>query len=122
MCWEAYAASASEGRAGGPSPGPPERSRQSCHGAQFLGQSVAEQGDVPHAINQQRHALALREALPAPDARAISHSNLAIFLERSGTPSDLAESPRHQLAALVYHLVAGLGQELISTLSLRRWV
>jgi tetratricopeptide (TPR) repeat protein len=66
-----------------------------------------KQGHVPHAISQQRRALALREALRDPAARAISHSNLAIHLERSGTPSDPAESPRHQLAALIYHLVAG---------------
>ena len=71
-----------------------------------------EQGDVPQAIAQQRRALALREQLPDPSDRAISHNNLAIYLERSGTPSALAESSRHQLAALVYRLVSGLGQDL----------
>ncbi len=34
------------------------------------------------------------------------------YLERSGTPADLAEAPRHQLSALIYRLVAGLGQSL----------
>ena len=43
-----------------------------------------------------------REQLPDPDDRAISHNNLAIYLERSGTPSALAESTRHRLAALIY--------------------
>src|SRR5690348_7164649 len=64
------------------------------------------QGDVPQAITQQRRALALREQLPDPRDRAISHNNLANYLEYSGAPSALAESPRHQLAALIYRLVA----------------
>ena len=53
---------------------------------------------------------------PAPDERASSHHNLANYLERHGTPSALAESPRHQLAALIYRLVAGLGQQLQTSL------
>ena len=69
-----------------------------------------EQGDVPQAIAQERRALAIRDQLPDPSDRAISHHNLANYLERSGTPSALAESSRHQLAALVYLLVSGLGQ------------
>ncbi|MGH2358741.1 MAG: CHAT domain-containing protein [Candidatus Limnocylindria bacterium] len=71
-----------------------------------------KQGDVGQAITQERRALALREVLPDPQDRAISHNNLANCLERSGMPSAVAESPRHQLAALVYQLVAGLGQDL----------
>ncbi len=77
-----------------------------------LADLFAEQGDVPQAITQARRALALLEALPDPLDRAISHNNLATYLKRSGTPSALAESPRHQLAALIYLLVAGLGQDL----------
>ncbi|MDA1056092.1 MAG: tetratricopeptide repeat protein, partial [Planctomycetota bacterium] len=75
-----------------------------------------KQGDVAQAIIQQRRALALREQLPDPADRAISHHNLANYLERHGTPSALAESPRHQLAALLYRLVAGLGQSLQTSL------
>ena len=75
-----------------------------------------DQGDVPQAITQERRALALCQQLPDPRGRAISHNNLAIYLERHGTPSGLAESPRHQLAALVYRLVAGLGQDLQTSL------
>jgi tetratricopeptide (TPR) repeat protein len=75
-----------------------------------------EQGDLAQAITQERRALALREQLPDPAGRAISHNNLANYLERSGTPSALAESRRHQFAALVYHLVAGLGQQLQTSL------
>ncbi len=71
-----------------------------------------KQGDVAQAIRQQRRALALCEQLPDPRDRAGSHHNLAIYLERSGAPSALAESSRHQLAALLYFLVAGLGQDL----------
>jgi len=75
-----------------------------------------KQGDVAQAITQQRRALALCEQLPDPVDRAGSHYNLANYLERSGTPSALAESPRHQLAALIYRLVSGLGQDLQSSL------
>jgi hypothetical protein len=46
----------------------------------------------------------------------MSHNNLANSLERSGTPSTLAESPRHRLANLIYGLVAGLGQDLQTSL------
>ena len=69
------------------------------------------QGDVPQAITQQRRALALCEQLPAPGDRAISHNSLATYLACSDTPSALAESSCHQLAALIYWLVAGLGQD-----------
>ena len=75
-----------------------------------------EQSDVPQAITQERRALALREQLPAPHDRASSHNNLANYLECSGTPSSLAESPRHQLAALIYRIVVGLGQDLQTSL------
>ena len=44
--------------------------------------------------------------------RAISHRNLANYLESSDLPAALAESPRHQLAVLLYRLVAGLGQSM----------
>ena len=71
---------------------------------------------MPQAIAQQRRALAIRHQLPDPRDRAISHNNLAISLERSGTPSAFAESSRHQLAALVYRLVSGLGQDLQDSL------
>jgi tetratricopeptide (TPR) repeat protein len=69
-------------------------------------------GDDVQAIIQERRSLALCEQLPNPSDRAGSHHNLASYLERIGTPSALAESPRHELAALVYRLVAGLGQGL----------
>ncbi len=75
-----------------------------------------EQGDVVQAITQQRRALALCEQLPDTSDRATSHHNLANYLERSGAPSALAESPRHELAALIYRLVAGLGQALQTSL------
>jgi tetratricopeptide (TPR) repeat protein len=81
-----------------------------------LAQLFGAQGDVPQAIIQERRALALHEQLPAPEGRALSHNDLALYLERSGAPSALAESPRHQLAALIYRLVAGLGQHLQDSL------
>jgi tetratricopeptide (TPR) repeat protein len=77
-----------------------------------LGDLLDSQGDVARAITQERRALALREQLPDPEDRAISHNHLAEYLERHGTPSALAESPCHQLAALIYVLIVGLGRKL----------
>ena len=64
----------------------------------------------------ERRALAIREQLPDPADRAISHSNLANYLERHGTPSALAESPRHQLAGFIYFLAAGINQHVQTVL------
>lgn len=75
------------------------------------------QGDMAQAITQARRALALCDALPGPADRAISHNNLANYLQRSGTPADNAESPRHQLAELVYSFVAGLRLHLQTSLN-----
>lgn len=75
-----------------------------------------QQGDAAQAITQQRRALALHEQLPDPSDRAISHHNLTNHLERHGAPAALAEAPRHRLAALIYRLVAGLGQHLQTSL------
>lgn len=77
-----------------------------------LANLFVEQGDVDQAIVLGRRALATRDQLPDPAARAVSHNNLASYLDRSGGSSGLAESVRHQLAALIYRLVAGLGQSL----------
>ncbi|MFN0172509.1 MAG: CHAT domain-containing protein [Bryobacteraceae bacterium] len=75
-----------------------------------------KQGDGAQAIIQERRALAIREQLPDPSDRAISHNNLAIYLDRGGISSVLPESRRHRLAALVYFLVSGLGQDLQTSL------
>ena len=75
-----------------------------------------QQGDVLEAITQECRALALYEQLPDPRDRATSHYNLAGSLDRSGTQSAFAKSPRHQLAALIYRLVSGLGQDLQTSL------
>jgi tetratricopeptide (TPR) repeat protein len=72
----------------------------------------AEQGDIPQAIAQERRALVLLEQLPVPGDRAISHNNLANYLDRNDTPSAFAESIRHQLAALIYFIACGLRQHL----------
>jgi tetratricopeptide (TPR) repeat protein len=77
-----------------------------------------DQGDVAQAIRQERRALALFEQLPDPRSRATSHHSLANYLERSGSPSALAESSRHRLADLVYSLV--VGQQYLQT-SLRNY-
>jgi hypothetical protein len=71
--------------------------------------------DAPQAITQERRALALREQLSDPAGCAISHNNLANYLEEIGSPTALSESSRHQMASLLYRLVAGLGQHLQTT-------
>jgi tetratricopeptide (TPR) repeat protein len=81
-----------------------------------LADLFGKQGDVPQAITQQRRAMAVREQLPDPRDRAISHNNLASYLALQGTAPTLAESARHRLAALIYRLVAGMGQDLQTSL------
>lgn len=76
----------------------------------------ARQDDIAQAITQERRALALREQLPDPFDRTISHHNLAYYLERGGAPSALAEAHRHRLADIIYCIVAGLGQSLNTSL------
>jgi tetratricopeptide (TPR) repeat protein len=58
-----------------------------------------ELGDPTQAVAIERRALALRVRLADIDERAISHNNLAKYLDRLGL---LDESKAHQLAALVY--------------------
>jgi hypothetical protein len=74
------------------------------------------QDDIPQAIIQERRSLAIGEQSPIPANRAVSHNNLANYLTRSGTPSDLAESSFHQLAALIYMHVVSLGESLTTSL------
>jgi tetratricopeptide (TPR) repeat protein len=81
-----------------------------------LAELFSRQGDVPQAITQERRALAVCEQLPDPEDRAGSHNNLANYLGGQGTAPALAELARHQLAALIYRLVAGLGQDLQTSL------
>lgn len=78
----------------------------------MLADLISEQGDFSQAITQARRALGIREQQPDPEARATSHSNLASYLERSGTPAALAEAPHHQLAGLIYFLLSGFHQHV----------
>lgn len=77
-----------------------------------LANLFGQQGDWQQAIQQARRALALRATLPNPQERAISHNNLAKYLEKSGQSQAQAESRCHHLAALIYRLCAGLQQHL----------
>lgn len=74
----------------------------------------AERGDPSQAMALERQALALCNRLPNPQGRAISHHNLANYLDRGGQPG---ESASHQLASIVYHLVTGHHAELSGSLS-----
>jgi tetratricopeptide (TPR) repeat protein len=73
-------------------------------------------GDLVQAIAQQRRALAIRDQLPDPIDRAVSHGNLGNWLENSNTLFAVAESSRHRLAALIYSFVVGLEQQLQDSL------
>lgn len=75
-----------------------------------------QQGDLTQAIQQQRRALALFANLPNSQDRAISHNNLAGYLEKTTQPNNVAESRYLQLAALLYRLCAGLGEHLQTSL------
>ena len=54
--------------------------------------------------------------MPDPSDRASSHNNLAAYLEYHAKLPALAEASRHHLAALIYRLVAKLGQHLQGSL------
>lgn len=71
-----------------------------------------ERGDLPKAIALERRALVLKNTLPDPADRAITHNNLGNYLERAG---HLAEAAPYELAALIYRLVIGHGQDLQSS-------
>ena len=68
-----------------------------------------ERGDLDRAIALERHSLSLCSRLAAPSDRAASHNNLANYLEKAGR---IEESAWHVLAAGIYFLVSGHGQEL----------
>ena len=76
-----------------------------------LGDLFDDQGDALQAVELGRRALAMRQQLPDPVDRVSSHHNLAIYLAKIGTPSALTESACHQLAALAYRVVTGLGAD-----------
>jgi tetratricopeptide (TPR) repeat protein len=72
------------------------------------------QDDGPAAILQVRRALAIREQLPGIRDRALSHANLATYLDAQSGVS--AEANRHRLAAIVYQIEAKLSQDLQKSL------
>jgi tetratricopeptide (TPR) repeat protein len=71
-----------------------------------------ELGDIRQAITQERHSLALRDTLPDPSARAVSHNNIARYLLRSGDAATIAEAGRHSFASLSYSLSSELYEDL----------
>ena len=83
-----------------------------------LAKLFGEQNDWPQAIALARQALAKCEVSPDPLDRAISHSNLAVCLERvarAKAPA-LAEASSHQLASLIYFMLADQRQHLPTVL------
>jgi tetratricopeptide (TPR) repeat protein len=61
-----------------------------------------ERNEITEAIALERQALAVRNTLPDPSDRSISHNNLSNYYDRSGQHE---EATQHQLAAGAYRLV-----------------
>jgi len=76
-------------------------------------------GDTAQSIALERQSLAVKNQLPDPTARAISHGNLSIYLYQSGQPQAAAQ---HQLAAIVYCRVIGSGDLQNSLHNLGNWM
>jgi tetratricopeptide (TPR) repeat protein len=72
-----------------------------------------ERGDVSRAIELERQSLAIRERLPNPEDRAISHGNLSNYLHKVG---QIEEGARHLFAAITYLVVIGNQQHLTTFL------
>jgi hypothetical protein len=64
-----------------------------------------ERGDAARALTAAQEALAKSEELSSAEMRAGCHENVSTYLEKSGDPAGARE---HQLADLVYRLVARL--------------
>lgn len=77
-----------------------------------LAELFYEQGDVPQAIKLVRRALVDVNKIDDPAYRAEIHGRLARYLEHQGASTDTAEAPLHQLAALIYRVHAGLGDDI----------
>ncbi|CAG1002439.1 hypothetical protein MYXO_03130 [Myxococcaceae bacterium] len=87
-----------------------------CLKAKILGTLASlfdDLGDANQAVTQERRALELSKDCEDVADRAISHNNLAAYLNKTGTTT---ESANHQLAALAYRLAAGLRQDLQTSL------
>jgi tetratricopeptide (TPR) repeat protein len=68
-----------------------------------MAQTVHDLGDIKAAIEQERLALALKNAQHDPIARAVSHHNLSSYLHKMGNTDEAA---LHWQAAFVYRLEA----------------
>jgi tetratricopeptide (TPR) repeat protein len=72
-----------------------------------------ERGDTAQAVALERQALAVRNRLPDPTDRSVSHHNLSNYLDKAG---QAMEAARHLLAAIVYRVVTGHYELLASSL------
>jgi tetratricopeptide (TPR) repeat protein len=82
-----------------------------------LADLFGRQGDITEAITQQRRALAICQGLPDPSDCGHSHDSLASFLKRLNIPSAASEAKFHQLAAMIYFLVASIERRLQASLN-----
>ncbi len=62
-----------------------------------------ERCDIEQAIALERQSLSIKNQLPDPSDRPISHGNLSTYLETAGK---LDDSAKHLLAAIIYRLIA----------------
>ena len=72
-----------------------------------------ERGDLAQAIALERQALSIRNRLPDPSDRAISHQHLAFYLENT---NKLEDSMRHLLTAIICSLITQQQNILLDTL------
>lgn len=72
-----------------------------------------ERGDIRQAIELERRTLDVRNRLPDPGDRTISHHQLCNYLEKAGQNEEMAA---HDLSAGLYSLVSGRGEHL------KRWM
>jgi len=61
-----------------------------------------ERGDIEQAIALERQALSIKNQLPDPSDRGISHGNLSNYLNKAGKSDD---SAKHLLSAIIYRLI-----------------
>ena len=70
-------------------------------------------GDLRHAIELERQSIVVSNTLSEPLNRAMSHSNLSVYLHEK---DDIEEGARHLLAGMIYRIVINNQQDIGASL------